>query len=249
MTHPWFTGELARSPVIAPGASRLTAGWMAIDLQGDTRPPWRSRGTGADLLIIWGFRVFFRTVGSGFFHCPRCGGDRQYRRRSGRYFFTLFFIPVIPLKKVGEHVQCTTCRTRFAPDVLGVPTTAQMSAALPEGIRAAAVTMLLSGDPLAAAARQRALEAIRGAGANWYGSGNLEADLRQPPVLGALGPVGMQLTAEAKEWFLAEVVRIGLADGPLADRERQTAQSIAQYLGMTPAQTYGVVAMTAQAET
>ena len=198
-------------------------------------------------MIIWGFRVFFRTVGGGVFHCPRCGGDRQYRRRSGRYFFTVFFIPVIPLKKVAEHVQCIICRTRFAPDVLGVPTAAQMSTALPQGMRAAAVTMLLAGDPLAASARQRALEAIRGAGANAYGPGNLEADLQQPPVLNPLGQVGMQLTTEAKEWFLAEVVRIGLADSPLNERERQAAQSIAQYLGMTPAQTYGVVAMTAQA--
>lgn len=201
------------------------------------------------MLIIWGFRAFFRTIGSGFFHCPRCGGDRQFRRRSGRYFLTLFFLPVIPLKKAGEHVQCTTCRTRFAPDVLSVPTTAQMSAALPEGMRAAAVTMLLSGDPIAAPARQRALEAIRGAGANWYGPGSLEADLRQPPQLGngALAQVGMQLTPEAKEWFLAEVVRIALAAGPLTERERQAAQAIAQFLGMTPAQAYGVVAMTAQA--
>lgn len=200
-------------------------------------------------MIIWGFRVFFRTVGRGFFHCPRCGGDRQYRRRSGRYFFTVFFIPVIPLRKVGEQVQCTTCRTRFGPDVLAVPTAAQMSAALPDGMRAAAVAMLLSGDPVAPSARQRALDAIRGAGAGPYVPGNLEADLRQPPPLagGALAQVGMQLTAEAKEWFLAEVVRIGLARGPLTDRERQAAQAIAQQMGMTPAQTYGVVAMTAQA--
>ena len=201
------------------------------------------------MLIIWGFRVVFRTIGGGFFHCPRCGGDRHYRRRSGRYFFTLFFIPVIPLKKVGEDVQCTTCRTRFAPDVLRVPTTAQMSAALPEGMRAAAVAMLLSGDPLAASPRQRAIDAIRSSGAGSYGPDNLEADLRQPPTLGngALAQVGMQLTPEAKEWFLAEVVRIGVAGGPLTDRERQAAHAIAQFLGMTPAQTYGVVAMTAQA--
>jgi hypothetical protein len=201
------------------------------------------------LLIIWGLRVFFRTVGGGFFHCPHCGGDRRYRRRTGRYFFTVFFIPVIPLKKVGEQVQCTTCRTRFAADVLAVPTAADMSAALPEGMRAAALTMLLCGDALAPSARQRAVEAIHGAGAGGYGPGDLEADLRQPPSLagGSLARVGTQLTAEAKEWFLADVVRIGLARGPLTDRERQAAQAIAQQMAMTPAQTYGVVAMTAQA--
>ena len=56
---------------------------------------------GAGLLLIWGLRVFYRTIGQGVFHCRRCGGDRHYRLRSGRRFFTLFFIPVIPLNKVG----------------------------------------------------------------------------------------------------------------------------------------------------
>jgi hypothetical protein len=80
-----------------------------------------SRSSGVTLLIIWGIRVFFKTTGQGVFHCQRCGGDREYRRRSGRRFFTLFYIPVIPLNKVGEHVQCRTCRTRYHVDVLKMP--------------------------------------------------------------------------------------------------------------------------------
>jgi predicted RNA-binding Zn-ribbon protein involved in translation (DUF1610 family) len=52
-------------------------------------------------------------AGQGLFHCPRCGGDRRYRRRAGRRFLTLFFIPVIPLTRAGEHVRCTTCRARY----------------------------------------------------------------------------------------------------------------------------------------
>src|SRR5438270_3076974 len=115
---------------------------------------------GATLLIIFGMRVFYRTIGQGTFHCRRCGGDRQYRLRAGRRWFTLFFIPVIPLNKVGEHVQCTTCRTRYVTDVLSQPTTAQMQAALPAGMRAAAVAMLRSGDVGSAAARQRAVSLI-----------------------------------------------------------------------------------------
>src|SRR5260370_39221867 len=74
------------------------------------------------LRIIWGFRIFYRTLGEGVFHCRKCGGDRQYRHRAGRRFFTLFFIPVIPLAKTGEHVQCTTCKTRYVMDVLSLPT-------------------------------------------------------------------------------------------------------------------------------
>ena len=85
------------------------------------------------MLIIFGLRVFYRTIAQGIFHCRRCGGDREYRHRAGRRWFTVFFLPVIPLNQVGEHVQCTTCRTRYVTDVLSQPTTAQMQAALPAG--------------------------------------------------------------------------------------------------------------------
>jgi len=77
--------------------------------------------------IISGARVFHITS-QGVFHCQRCGVDRQYRRRSGRRFVALFSIPVIPLNKVGEHVQCTTCRTRYHPDVLTLSTAAGQAA-------------------------------------------------------------------------------------------------------------------------
>jgi tellurite resistance protein len=48
----------------------------------------------------------------------------------------------------------------------------------------------------------------------------------------------------APEWFLADVVRIGLADGPLSAEERAAAQLIAAYLGMTSAQAHGVILLT-----
>jgi len=211
---------------------------------------------GTTLLIIFGLRAFFRTIGQGVFHCPRCGGDRQYRLRSGRRYFTLFFLPVIPLTKLGEHVQCTACRSRFHPDVLGLPTAAQMSAALPAGMRCAAVAMLHAGgrpgspaSPVSPAKRERALDAIRGAGASGYGPDNLDADLAHPGGIdpATLAQVGAQLTTEAKEWFFAQAVRINLADGPLSEADRQAAQWIAQNLAMTPAQALGVITMTEQA--
>ena len=201
------------------------------------------------MLIIWGLRVFFRTIGQGTFHCQRCGGDREYQHRSGRRFFTVFFIPVIPLDKVGEHVQCTTCRTRYHLDVLRLPTAAQMQAALPAGMRAAAAAMLRAGDPGSGAARQRAIEAIVGSGAPGYDSAALGADLARPAAEadGDLARVGAQLAVPAREWFLAEVVRIGMADGPLTDAEREAAQAAGAGLGMTQAQVLGVITLTEQA--
>ena len=200
------------------------------------------------MLIIFGLRVFYRTIAQGTFHCRRCGGDRQYRHRAGRRWFTLFFLPVIPLNSVGEHVQCTTCRTRYVTDVLSQPTTAQMQAALPAGMRAAVSAMLRSGDPASPVVRQRAIEAVVGAGMPDYNDTALDADLTQPfeAIRPALNQVGAQLTIQAREWYLAEVIRIAMADGPLSESERHAALAIGVDLGMTQAQVVGVVAMTEQ---
>ena len=201
------------------------------------------------MLIIWGTRVFYRTIGRGAFHCRRCGGDRRYRLRRGRRFFMLFFIPVIPLSTAGEHVQCLSCRTRYHTDALALPTAEQMQAALPAGMRAAAAAMLRAGDPASPPSRRRAIDATTGAGARHYDAAALDRDLARPPeqVAPALRQVGAQLAVQAREWFLAEVVRIGTADGPLSDAERQAAQGVAADLGMTHAQTYGVISMTERA--
>jgi hypothetical protein len=199
------------------------------------------------LLIIVGVRVHYRTVAYGLFHCGRCGGDRRYRLRTGQRWFTCV-VPVIPLAKTGEHVQCLTCRARYVTEVLSQPTTAQMQAALKVGTRAAVVAMLRAGDSGSPASRQRAIALIGAQGARGYDDHALDQDLDLPSldIRAALNRVGAQLTAQAREWYLADVIRVGLADGALSDSERAAAQAIGNDLGLTRAQVIGVLTMTDQ---
>jgi hypothetical protein len=204
-------------------------------------------------MLIFGLRVCYRSTGTGTFHCQRCGGDRQYRRRAGRRWFHILLIPVIPLGHVGEHVQCVNCSGRYRPGVLAVPTSAQMEAALPAGTLAAAVCMLLAGDPGSDPARRRSVDAVRAAGLAEYDDAALSRDLAQTSVTGAdavtLNTLAAQLAVPAREWFLADVVRIGLADGPLTDDERMAARHVASNLGLTAAHAYGVITMTEEGAT
>jgi hypothetical protein len=201
------------------------------------------------MLIIWGLRIVYRTIAQGLFYCRKCGGDRDYRHRAGRRYFTLFFIPVIPLNQTGEHVQCLTCKTRYVTDVLQLPTAAQMQAALPTGVRALICVMLSAGDAANTAARRRAIEMAAGAGAEGYDDAALDADLAQSRAAArpAIATLGAQLRPEAREWYLAELVRIAMADGPLSGAQRAAAEAVAAELGMTRAQATGVIMMTEQA--
>jgi hypothetical protein len=202
-------------------------------------------------LSVLGLRFYFRTIGHGTLHCQRCGGDRVYQRCTGRRWIHVLNIPVIPLERIGEHVQCRSCRTRYRIEVLALPTTAEMQVALPAATLAAVTIMLKAGDPASGPARGRAIDVIRAAGLTGYDDEALTADLisASDPDLDLPAPLGtlaLQLIRPATEWFLADAVRVGLADGPLSGTEREAARAIASHLGMTSAQAVGVISLTEQ---
>jgi tellurite resistance protein len=198
---------------------------------------------------LLGIRFCFRTSGQGTVHCQRCGGDRIYRRCTGRRWIHVLSIPLIPLGRVAEHLQCKSCGTRYRVELLSMPTAAQMQAALPAGSLAAVMAMLRAGDESSWLARSRAIEVLRAAGLTDYDDAALTADLSAaidlaPDMSVPLATLAHQLTMPAPEWFLADAVRVGLADGPLSDAEREAVQQIAAHLGMTAAQAHGVIWLT-----
>jgi zinc ribbon protein len=69
-------------------------------------------------LIIFGRRNRPKVVQRGSFTCPRCGPGREYEHKQVRRWFTLYFIPIIPLGTAGEYVECRSCAGTFRPEVL-----------------------------------------------------------------------------------------------------------------------------------
>jgi len=203
-------------------------------------------------LSLIGVRFCFKTTGHGTLHCHRCGGDRPYWRLTGRRWIHVLRVPLIPLDRVVEHVQCRMCRTRYRVGVLGLPTLAAMEAALPAGSLAAVTTMLRAGDPQSGVARRRAIGMVREAGLPSYDDAELTSDLAAADdaagdIAAPLRVLARQLVDPAPQWFLADLVRVGLADGPLSDDERGAARLIATHLGMTSAQAQGVISLTEEA--
>lgn len=70
------------------------------------------------LFIIFGTRVSQRPIDEGKFVCPSCRAQRNYTKTKATRWFTLYFVPLIPLGTVGEFVQCQTCGVTFKPAVL-----------------------------------------------------------------------------------------------------------------------------------
>jgi uncharacterized tellurite resistance protein B-like protein len=199
-------------------------------------------------MLILGTRTVYRTVGRGIVLCERCGGDRPYRRRSGRRWWHALGIPLIPLARAGEHLRCTACRTCYRVDLLAVPTLEQMQAALLAGTTAAVLAVLGSDTPSVAAER-RAVELVRRAGGDGFRAADLaDAQREFGQAQDRLGPaierLAVQLDCHAREWFLSGIIGVARADGPLSARQRAVIGSIARYLGISQKRAQDVIRLT-----
>ncbi|MFN3149032.1 zinc-ribbon domain-containing protein [Bremerella sp.] len=68
-------------------------------------------------MIIFGTRGITSTVESNHFNCPQCRTKRDGSLKNVRTFFTLYFIPVIPMGSRGKYVECHSCGGNFAEEV------------------------------------------------------------------------------------------------------------------------------------
>lgn len=70
------------------------------------------------MFILFGAKTRFKTLSTGQFYCPQCRARQTYALRLARDYFTLYFIPIFPIKTHGEVVTCQTCGTNFQKEVL-----------------------------------------------------------------------------------------------------------------------------------
>ena len=81
------------------------------------------------MLIIFGTKIVGKTIRRGNFYCPRCEMEREYKLQQNGKYFSLFFIPVIPIGKTGDSLECTFCKTAYVPSSI-LPETEYVSSTI-----------------------------------------------------------------------------------------------------------------------
>jgi hypothetical protein len=114
------------------------------------------------MFLVWGWRALNAVLGTGQFHCPNCAADTQYRHIRPRRWFTLFFIPVIPLNFLESYIECTRCSRAYREEVLRQPTTGQLQHEFGLANRAAIAHLVSLVPQPGAAVADRASQAIAG---------------------------------------------------------------------------------------
>ncbi|MFI1646060.1 TerB family tellurite resistance protein [Streptomyces avidinii] len=210
------------------------------------------RGGDGRKLTVWGTRTTWSTVGDGEFFCPACGGDRNYRRRTGRRRFTVLGVPLLPRGQDGPVIECQACRARFDTDVLDHLTTTRFTALLRDAVHTVALAVLTAGGTASRSALEAAVGAVRAAGFQDCTEEQLESLVEAlstdegrlglydvPECCGAalsielheaLEPLAPHLAGPGRESILLQGARIALADGPYTPAEREVLATVGSAL-------------------
>jgi tellurite resistance protein len=198
-------------------------------------------------LIIFGTRGVTYGSDSGNFFCPDCG-ESAYRHRRVRRFFTLYFIPVIPLDLLGEYVECGRCNGTYKPEILELASSsADFDSEFQLAMRRVMALMALADDVI----EDSEVEMMREIYSDLSGKELTEEQVRTEIDAArsdgktvhdyVKGVVGM-LNDSGKELVVKAAMMIAAADGEFQDEEKELISRIGKALEMTPAHLNGVIA-------
>ncbi|GGQ14944.1 TerB family tellurite resistance protein [Streptomyces roseolilacinus] len=209
-------------------------------------------------LRMWSVHTSWHTIGDGEFFCPGCGGDRNYRRRTGRRRLTVLGVPLLSRGPAGPVVECAACHDRFGTEVLDHPTTARFSAMLRDAVHTVALAVLAAGGTSSPTTVRTAVLAVRAAGyddctadsltglveALAADTGRYLADVDGPcgaalaiELHEALEPLAPHLAAAGRESILLQGARIALADGAYIQAELDVLTTVGNALLLRPEDT------------
>ena len=207
-------------------------------------------------MIIFGTRGITYSKGVGEFHCPACTDKQPYQHKRVRRFFTLYFIPLIPLDVHGEYVECQKCRGTYDVKVLDFDpegAAAEFEAEFHRALKRIMVLMMLADGVV----DEEEVRTIRDVYQQVTGSELAEPQVHQEiqeaqsdgrGIEDFLGGLAGNLNDASKELVLKGAFLVAAADGEFQQEEQVLLASIGTSLEMTQSHVNGVLhSMTAEA--
>ena len=195
------------------------------------------------MILFFGWRIVFRTIGHGVFHCPHESADRDYRMRVARRWFHIFWLPIVPLKRFGEIVECETCNSRYEVDVLRIPTAAAIADSLARAMRMSVIDILRASSAVSSLQHHAALAILRRYVPD-LSDNDLHSDvisLETASLHEHLQHIAPVLNDLGKESLVGNCAWVAVADGALNSTGRIVLEQLGADLGMTPAHIRGVI--------
>ena len=202
-------------------------------------------------MIIWGWRTLKGTAATGDFHCPNCSSRQSYNHEKLRRWFTLYFIPAIPLGSVDEQITCKTCRKSWQMSVLANDPDKQRAALLDriakDWLSAMAAVAVSRGGPTPEVADIIVADIASATGFQINparvreAAAGLVAPVPDTTVVARLGSLAADLSSTGHERLLNSALVVMRKLTNCGPDEIATIRAIATSLGVSAAHTNGIL--------
>jgi len=199
-------------------------------------------------MIIFGTRGVKSTIKTGHFDCPQCEQNNPYRHRKVRKFFTLYFIPLIPLGDEGEYVECNTCKGTFIPRVLSDShlNEDEFMATYEKAIRHSMVMIMLADGVIDEDEKVQVLEIINKFGKNDLTRSSLESYIEvvkreNEDITTYMKKIGPTLNTHGKETIIKCALLVAASDGHVDKSEIELILQMGQSLEMSSSHLKGII--------
>ena len=162
--------------------------------------------------------------------------QREGRVQAAKRWFTLYFIPCIPMGSAGEYVECTACSGTYAIEILNYNPAVEQANLAQDFRRMLCMVLLASGRT-----QQRNVEALQAACFDVF-EANVSAeeiytDLRlaqeaRADLRSYVQATGSGLSADGKKLFLRVAAQILSAAGPLQESDKGVVRQVGEALGV-----------------
>lgn len=201
-------------------------------------------------LIIFGTRGVTYGSGEGEFYCPDCESQRPYAQKRVRRFFTLYFIPLIPLDLLGEYVECTHCTSTYKTGILDfVPgkSAEQEEAEFRRAMKRVLVLMMLADGNIDESEMTAVLDILTKLDKRAVGRDEIEAEIRAAKaapldVTEYCRSMAGFLNDHGREMVVRAALAVASADGHFDTTEKEALARIAGALNLSKAHFSGILA-------
>jgi len=208
-------------------------------------------------MIVFGTRGVKSTIKEGQFMCPQCATNKPYKHKKVTRFFTLYFIPLIPLGKAGEFVECQSCKGTFVSRVLDYDPNQgknEFQAIYEKAMRHSMVLIMLADGEIDDNEMDTVLKII-----NKFGHNDItlevldlyvqEVQKNQEPIGTYLAKVTPSLNEHGKEMIIKCALSVASSDGHVDDSEIQLISEMAKTMEMSPSHLKGIMSELTEKET
>lgn len=199
-------------------------------------------------MIIFGTRGVKSTIKSGNFHCPQCESNKTFRHRKVTKFFTLYFIPLIPLGSAGEYVECDSCKGTFIPRILDNISSKkdEFMAIYQKAIKHSMILIMLADGVIDKNEKKVVLDIINKFGKNDLSPTELETEIElvkkdNTNVNTYLKTIGPSLNEHSKEVIIKCAISVADADGHIDKSELDLISKMGKSMEMSSAHLKGIL--------